>query len=114
MSVIPEAKLAREAEFAYAMICMSTDYDSWHSVNEVVSVEMVMGHMRANVENAKRAVTSLLDKLGDDDRELQDIVLGKQWEGSVKWAAGLTKEEGRKKETVEDLAWLFPEHFGGK
>lgn len=28
MSVLPEAKLAREAEIAYQMICMSTDYDS--------------------------------------------------------------------------------------
>jgi 5'-methylthioadenosine phosphorylase len=42
------------------MICMSTDYDSWHSTNESVSVEMVMGHMRANVENAKMVVTALL------------------------------------------------------
>ena len=30
MSVLPEAKLAREAEIAYQMICMSTDYDSWN------------------------------------------------------------------------------------
>jgi len=29
MSVLPEAKLAREAEIAYTMICMSTDFDCW-------------------------------------------------------------------------------------
>lgn len=28
-SAIPESKLAREAELAYCMICMSTDYDCW-------------------------------------------------------------------------------------
>ena len=31
MSALPEAKLAKEAEIAYQMICMSTDYDCWHS-----------------------------------------------------------------------------------
>jgi len=30
MTVMPEAKLAREAEMAYAMVCLSTDYDCWH------------------------------------------------------------------------------------
>ncbi|CAJ0625706.1 5843_t:CDS:2 [Entrophospora sp. SA101] len=30
MSVLPEAKLAKELEIAYQMICMSTDYDSWN------------------------------------------------------------------------------------
>jgi len=29
MSALPEAKLAREAEIAYVMVCMSTDYDCW-------------------------------------------------------------------------------------
>lgn len=29
MSALPESKLAREAEIAYAMICMATDYDCW-------------------------------------------------------------------------------------
>jgi len=112
MSVLPEAKLAREAELGYAMICMSTDYDSWHSTNETVSVEMVMGHMRANVENAKRIVQLLLDTLGSEDEEKQLVVLGEQWKGNSKWAA-MTKEEGRKKETVESLAWLFPGYFSG-
>lgn len=29
MSALPEAKLAKEAEIAYVMVCMSTDYDCW-------------------------------------------------------------------------------------
>ena len=48
MSALPEAKLAKEAEIAYQMICMSTDYDCWHSSEESVTVEMVMGNMKAN------------------------------------------------------------------
>lgn len=112
MSCLPEAKLAREAELGYAMVCMSTDYDSWHSTNESVSVEMVMGHMKSNVENAKRVVAAVLDVLARDNEEIGHIREGKRWEGQTKWAAGMTKAEARNKETVMDLAWLFPDHFG--
>ena len=117
MSCLPEAKLAREAEMSYAMICMSTDYDSWHDTNETVSVEMVMGHMAANAENAKRVMAAILNVLGEvEDTSKQEgvtraVLTGKQWEGQTKFAAGLTKMEGRKKETVEKLKWLFPEYF---
>ena len=117
MSCLPEAKLAREAEMSYAMICMSTDYDSWHDTNEAVSVEMVMGHMAANAENAKRVVAAVLNILGEveDAKEQGEgsraVLTGKQWEGQTKFAAAMTKMEGRKKVTVEKLKWLFPEHF---
>lgn len=110
MSVLPEAKLAREAELAYAMICMSTDYDSWHSVNESVSVEMVMGHMKANGENACRVVAAVLDELGREERE--GVVKGSRWKGQTGGAVGMTKVEGRREDTVRQLAWLFPEYFG--
>ncbi|WP_446920227.1 phosphorylase family protein, partial [Klebsiella pneumoniae] len=63
MSCLPEAKLAREAEIAYQMICMSTDYDCWHESTEDVTVEMVMGNMKANAANARRFVTAVLDAL---------------------------------------------------
>ncbi|EDN99379.1 hypothetical protein SS1G_02233 [Sclerotinia sclerotiorum 1980 UF-70] len=62
MSALPEAKLAREAEMVYQMICMATDYDCWHSTADV-DVEMVMGHMHANGQNAKRLVGAVLDAL---------------------------------------------------
>ncbi|MCJ1404097.1 S-methyl-5-thioadenosine phosphorylase [Xylographa trunciseda] len=122
MSCLPEAKLAREAELSYAMICMSTDYDSWHSVNESVSVEMVMGHMAANAENAKRVVGAVLDLLGDEERRVVadegvesgavgDVVQGRMWEGQTKGAGAMTKRGERRAETVEKLRWLFPDYF---
>ncbi|MCJ1392899.1 S-methyl-5-thioadenosine phosphorylase [Xylographa bjoerkii] len=122
MSCLPEAKLAREAELSYAMICMSTDYDSWHSVNESVSVEMVMGHMAANAENAKRVVGAVLDMLGDEEQgvvdekgaergKVADVVGGKMWEGQTKGAGAMTKRGERREETVEKLRWLFPDYF---
>jgi 5'-methylthioadenosine phosphorylase len=30
MTNLPEAKLAREAEIAYATLALVTDYDCWH------------------------------------------------------------------------------------
>lgn len=46
MSVLPEAKLAREAEIPYQMICMSTDYDCWKESEEAVSVEAVISNLQ--------------------------------------------------------------------
>ncbi|KAI4129922.1 MAG: hypothetical protein LQ338_002007 [Usnochroma carphineum] len=109
MSAIPEAKLAREAEMAYSMVCMSTDYDSWHEINETVSVEMVMGHMTANSVNARRSVEAIIEELGEPDNE--SIVLAEHWKGMTKGAGGITKVEGRSPKAVEKLKWLFPGYF---
>ena len=56
MTVLPEAKLAREAEICYASIACITDYDSWHETNEAVSVEVILTHMRNNIDFAKKAI----------------------------------------------------------
>ena len=42
MTNLPEAKLAREAEIAYATLALVTDYDCWHPDHDSVTVEMVM------------------------------------------------------------------------
>jgi 5'-methylthioadenosine phosphorylase len=56
MTVLPEAKLAREAEICYASIACVTDYDSWHKTKEPVSVETILTTMRGNVDLAKKTV----------------------------------------------------------
>jgi len=56
MTVLPEARLAREAEICYASIACVTDYDSWHETNETVTVEAILTTMRNNVENAKKTI----------------------------------------------------------
>ncbi len=62
MTAIPEAKLAREAEMSYALLAMVTDYDCWKE-EEHVSVELVIGHLMANADNAKKIVAHLLPRL---------------------------------------------------
>jgi len=52
MTNLQEAKLAREAEIAYATIAMVTDYDCWHEEEEAVTVEKVLEILRGNAEHA--------------------------------------------------------------
>lgn len=47
MTAVPECKLAREAEIAYCLVAMVTDYDSWHPDHAHVSVDMVRGGAHA-------------------------------------------------------------------
>jgi 5'-methylthioadenosine phosphorylase len=56
MTVLPEARLAREAEICYASIACVTDYDSWHETNETVTVEAILTTMRNNIDNAKKTI----------------------------------------------------------
>lgn len=60
MSTLPEAKLAREAEMCYCLICMSTDYDCWKEDEEHVTVEMVVANLNRNAANAKKLLKSLI------------------------------------------------------
>src|ERR1700739_1795623 len=53
MTNMPEAKLAREAEICYATVAMVTDFDCWHPDHDAVTVEMIVGVLRANAEQAK-------------------------------------------------------------
>ncbi|MCX7998538.1 MAG: S-methyl-5'-thioadenosine phosphorylase [Leptospiraceae bacterium] len=102
MSVIPEAKLAREAEIAYQMVCMSTDYDSWKEHEEAVTVEIVISNLKKNSENAKRLLQELIPFLGNGD----DLTL----KGSSKFSI-ITSPEKRNPKKIKDLEYLFGEGF---
>ncbi|KAL4885607.1 nucleoside phosphorylase domain-containing protein [Aspergillus karnatakaensis] len=108
MSALPEAKLAREAEIAYQMICMSTDYDCWHESTEDVTVEMVMGNMKANAVNAKHFVTAVLDELAAEHNA--DLVQAKHYAGAVKFGLS-TAQPNWSAEAREKMNWLFPGYF---
>jgi 5'-methylthioadenosine phosphorylase len=53
MTNLQEAKLAREAEIAYATMALVTDYDCWHEDHDSVSLDMVIGYLTKNVRNAQ-------------------------------------------------------------
>lgn len=53
MTNLQEAKLAREAEIAYATLALVTDYDCWHEEHDAVSIDMVVEYLTKNVRNAQ-------------------------------------------------------------
>ena len=53
MTNLQEAKLAREAEIAYATLALVTDYDCWHEEHDSVSIDMVIEYLNKNVRNAQ-------------------------------------------------------------
>jgi len=63
MTVLPEARLAREAEICYASIACVTDYDSWHETNETVTIEAILTTMRNNIDNAKKTIKLAADRI---------------------------------------------------
>jgi 5'-methylthioadenosine phosphorylase len=58
-----EARLAREAEMAYASLALVTDYDCWHETHGDVSVEMVVDNLRANAAVATATVAASAGRL---------------------------------------------------
>ena len=60
MTAMPEAKLAREAELAYALLALPTDYDCWRphdlapgeKINPQALLEEIIGNLKAATANA--------------------------------------------------------------
>ena len=63
MTNLGEAKLAREAEMAFATISMITDYDCWKVDEEAVTAETVIGHLVHNSETAKKLLALVIPRL---------------------------------------------------
>lgn len=63
MTNMPEARLAREAEICYATVAMVTDYDCWHDEEETVTIEMILGNLKKNADNAKRIIKEALSRI---------------------------------------------------
>ncbi len=99
MSVLPEAKLAREAEISYQMICMSTDYDCWKEDEEDVSVELVLENLHANAENAKKLLKSLIPSVYHLPNPYKNTI-----HSSI-----ITAPEKRNPEQLNKLRFLFPD-----
>jgi len=63
MTNLPEAKLAREAEIAYATLALVTDYDCWHPNHDSVTVEMVIANLQRNAKNAQMVIQETVRRL---------------------------------------------------
>jgi len=63
MTNLPEAKLAREAEIAFATMAMITDYDCWKIEEEPVSAQTVVSHLIANAETARKVIVDVVPRI---------------------------------------------------
>ncbi|CAG8471980.1 1223_t:CDS:2 [Diversispora eburnea] len=106
MSVLPEAKLAKEVEIAYQMICMSTDYDCWKQDEEAVTVENVLKNLNQNVENAKKLLSEILPDLEQalNDGKFENL------KGVMKKSC-ITNSKVRNEETIKKLNYVLPGYF---
>ncbi|HBO96866.1 MAG TPA: S-methyl-5'-thioadenosine phosphorylase [Candidatus Omnitrophica bacterium] len=64
MTNMVEAKLAREAEIAYASLCAVTDYDCWHSGHDSVTVDMIISYLNKNIETARKIIGLAVPRIG--------------------------------------------------
>jgi len=100
MSVLPEAKLAREAEICYAMVCMATDYDCWKIDHADVTVDMVVKNLNANSAHAKALILEVVPALSKD----VDCSCHTAMRGSI-----MTAPSKRNPETMAKLRTILPE-----
>lgn len=66
MTNMPEAKLAREAEIAYATLAMVTDYDCWHPREAHVTAEMAIANLMKNAERAQQIASAAIRIIGEE------------------------------------------------
>ncbi|KIY43572.1 Methylthioadenosine phosphorylase [Fistulina hepatica ATCC 64428] len=112
MSVLPEAKLAREAELSYALIATATDYDAWRPHSEAVTAAEVFKTLQANAATSRHVVATILDELhtaltdgqpGSDSFLLEEV-------GSMKLSI-MPRSEKQNPEHKKILAFVLPEYF---
>ena len=60
MTVMPEAKLAREAEMAYAMVCLPSDYDCWRPHPAELGKHELLKEIIENLTEATRNAVELI------------------------------------------------------
>lgn len=72
MTAMPEAKLAREAEIAYALVALVTDYDCWRQppasqvadgtkVDSLALLEEIIGNLNAASESAMQLIRRAIE-----------------------------------------------------
>ena len=82
MTVMPEAKLAREAEMGYALIALVTDYDCWRrppmagpgeppkDIDPAVLLKEIIANLQAASDNAAALIGRVLRRIAADPQQL--------------------------------------------
>ncbi|OCH93269.1 Methylthioadenosine phosphorylase [Obba rivulosa] len=107
MSVLPEAKLAREAELSYALIATATDYDAWRPHEASVTAAEVFKTLQTNAAISRHVAAAVLEALHEAaaDGELLSEETGSM-RFSIMPRSGKQNEDDKKK-----LRYILPEYF---
>ena len=97
MTNMPEAKLAREAEIAYATIAMVTDYDCWHPDHDAVTVDSIIKVLNENSENAKTLILNIINNISKNIWDWNDPAY-KALENAI-----ITSKEARTEKAAKKL-----------
>jgi 5'-methylthioadenosine phosphorylase len=71
MTALPEARLAREAEMAYALVALPTDYDCWRPSNPGSGQDSLLAQVMANLDKTIEASIRLLAAALDNAETLR-------------------------------------------
>lgn len=127
MSVLPEAKLAREAEIryvlspcfpvdlnvalltrnSYALVATATDYDSWRPHAEAVTAAEVFKTLQANADTSRHVAATILEELVAA-AAAGDILAEEA--GSMQYSI-MPRSEKQKPEDRETLRYILPTYF---
>jgi 5'-methylthioadenosine phosphorylase len=98
MTNLVEAKLAREAQIAYATVAMVTDYDCWHPEHDSVTVEMVIGWLQKNTALSQKILLEAVPRVAK--------LPGAKAHDALKYAV-LTHKEHWPEATAKKLALIL-------
>ena len=126
MSVLPEAKLAREAElryffsvrfkcilylthptYSYALIATSTDYDSWRNSEVPVTTEEIFKTLTTNAETSRHVTATVLGGL-HGALERGDILF--EEEGGMKFSI-MPRHDSHNQDDMKKLSYILPQYF---
>ncbi len=69
MTAMPEAKLAREAELAYALVCLPSDYDCWRpapaDLDKHELLKEIIGNLTEATKNAVMLIKAAVERFGE-------------------------------------------------
>ncbi len=109
MTAMPEAKLAKEAEIAYALIGLPTDYDCWRPHDTYESHDDLLSQIIANLKGASDAGIALVKQALSDISMLEEQASPSH--DALKLAIW-TEKSRIDQEEVDRLRHLWGEYFG--
>ncbi|KAF8138070.1 Methylthioadenosine phosphorylase [Mycena galopus ATCC 62051] len=113
MSVLPEAKLAREAELGYALIATATDYDSWRPHEAGVTAADVFKTLQANASTSRYVAAHVLEELAKGVAGAGLMSILTEEEGSMKFSMmRRSTVEKDDPSAAQQLAYILPNYFG--